>query len=163
MPVRLSFAALFMSVVLPVSAMAQGQGGITTSSGYEWTAVTSTGEHLSRRQFGHKQPSWMKDLVKQPGPEYPYQARAHHWQGSGLFRIDIDVKTGVPRQVTIVHSTGTSMLDTAAMRALKKWRFKPETWKSIDIPVTFEMGYPAAIPSSGPINLPLTHGGGMRP
>jgi TonB family protein len=112
------------------------------ASHYESSGVTAKGEKVIGRQSRDNQAPWQKDLVKSPTPKYPYQARAHHWQGSGLFRIDIDLMSGQARQVTMLHSTGVPMLDESSVSALKVWRFKPNTWKSVDVPVTFTMVRP---------------------
>lgn len=60
-----------------------------------------------------------------PYPNYPYEARTRHMAGSGLFLLRIEIKSGRVKRVTIVKSTGHSMLDSEAVTALKYWRFQP--------------------------------------
>ena len=41
-----------------------------------------------------------------PLPEYPLEALAKHWTGSGLFMVSADVDDGLVNGVTTVRSTG---------------------------------------------------------
>ena len=45
--------------------------------------------------------------------------------GDGLFLMRVQIRTGLVKDVRIAHSTGWSILDAAAIRALKQWRFRP--------------------------------------
>ena len=71
-----------------------------------------------------------------PLPEYPAEARTKHWTGTGLFLIGADVDNGLVNGVTTVRSTGHSILDKAAEKALYRWKF-PHGVLSMIIPVTF--------------------------
>jgi TonB family protein len=130
---------------------------------YEEGGVTAQGERVSG-QFKDNEAPWEKDVIKTYKPEYPSIAAWHRLHGAGLFRIVINVPTGRPKQVTVVHSTGVRMLDMSAISALSAWRFKRNTWRSVDVAISFEFGHPHRDGSHpGPVNIPLTHGGGMRP
>ena len=54
-------------------------------------------------------------------------------------RMEIDVATGSVRRVTVVKSTGYNRLDEVAKHALVQWRFRPNSWKEVDLPVNFIM------------------------
>ncbi|HEX5491073.1 MAG TPA: TonB family protein [Candidatus Udaeobacter sp.] len=71
-----------------------------------------------------------------PLPEYPAEARAKHWTGSGLFMIHADVDNGTVNGVNTVRSTGHSILDKAAETALYRWKF-PHGVLTMMIPVMF--------------------------
>jgi TonB family protein len=71
-----------------------------------------------------------------PLPEYPVEARAKHWTGSGLFMVSVDVDNGLVNGVTTVRSTGHSILDKSAEKTLYRWKF-PHGVLSMMIPVTF--------------------------
>jgi len=58
-------------------------------------------------------------------PEYPAVARASHMKGDGVFILRVQIRTGLVKDVQVAQSTGWSILDSAAIRALKQWRFKP--------------------------------------
>jgi TonB family protein len=80
---------------------------------------------------------WMIDAIKKRRPDYPYNLRARHIAGSGLFRVTLDVTTGCVNKVAMIQSTGTPALDESAMEALRQWQWKPGKWKEIDVPITF--------------------------
>lgn len=61
-----------------------------------------------------------------PRPDYPSLARARHITGKGIFRLLVSLQTGLVKSLDIEHSTGSEILDTAAMNTLSRWRFKPE-------------------------------------
>ena len=82
---------------------------------------------------------WQKDLVRSVAPVYSYSDRAAWRQGSGVFHLVIDRSTGSVVQVSVPKSTGYPTLDNAAVAALKQWRFRPASWKTLDIPVHFRM------------------------
>ncbi len=79
----------------------------------------------------------MKDVVRKVAPKYPYAARKARLEGSLVVRLTIDPRTGAVTNVTVPRSTGTSVLDGAAMLALREWRFRPMRWKEVDIPIAF--------------------------
>ncbi len=83
---------------------------------------------------------WQKDLVQSVAPVYSRSDRAAGRQGRGIFHLTLDFSTGSVVQVTVRKSTGYATLDSAAVRALEQWRFKPGSWKTLDIPVAFKMG-----------------------
>jgi TonB family protein len=72
-------------------------------------------------------------------PQYPYEARARGIQGSGVFLLSINPKTGLATRVRRLHSTGSQILDNAFTSACWFWGFKPGTPKELLVPVTFTM------------------------
>ena len=60
--------------------------------------------------------------------------------GSGIFRLLLDKETGKVNQVVVVQSTGYKILDEAAVRGLSKWRAKPHTLASVEVPFSFHLG-----------------------
>ena len=63
-------------------------------------------------------------VLAAPHPVYPIQARRQRVSGRGWFQMIVD-KTGKVTKVHVVRSTGSEILDRAAVQALSKWRFKP--------------------------------------
>jgi TonB family protein len=75
-----------------------------------------------------------------PRLEYPYYSSVRNgWrpQGKGLFICRIDAKTGHVTSVSIAKSTGFAILDSAAINCLKRWRFRPNCAKEVEIPVDY--------------------------
>lgn len=58
-------------------------------------------------------------------PEYPQLARQMSQEGLVILRVEID-KKGIPVQVEVEQSSGYPLLDQAALKAVKRWRFQPE-------------------------------------
>lgn len=60
-----------------------------------------------------------------PQPRYPLEARRQGWAGAGVYLLRIQISSGRVKSVSVVQSTGRTILDSAAMSAFKTWRFKP--------------------------------------
>jgi TonB family protein len=77
--------------------------------------------------------------IVRPPPEYPYLARRDRLTGAGVAVMHVDKATGVVTDVVMAPSTGHAVLDNAAMRAFRQWRFKPGTVSMVRLPITFAM------------------------
>jgi TonB family protein len=77
-------------------------------------------------------------IVFNPAPVYPEQARRTNPPigGSGRFRIVFDAN-GQAREVQIVRPTGQSILDPAAVEALRQWKSEPGHEWGLVVPITF--------------------------
>jgi len=75
----------------------------------------------------------LKLAIYTPMPVYPIAARVSHIGGDGTFILRISIRTGLVKDVQVERSTGEALLDSAATRALKKWRFKPGILPSIKV------------------------------
>ena len=73
-----------------------------------------------------------------PRPNYPLYARQYHQTGEGLFVCHIR-PDGTVAWVDVLRSTGHEMLDRAATKALRQWRFHPGDMNAIKIPINFSM------------------------
>ena len=77
-------------------------------------------------------------------PEYPWRARRMGWEGTTLLRVLVD-QQGHSKSVLISRSSGFDNLDSAAVKAVKGWRFNParsgagpvESW--VKIPIVFSL------------------------
>jgi TonB family protein len=84
------------------------------------------------------------DYLKNPAPSYPESARRRGYQGAVMLRAVID-KTGTPIQVDIEQSSGHSLLDEAALKAVQKWRFRPgllgniPVESTVRVPIKFDL------------------------
>jgi TonB family protein len=82
-------------------------------------------EELSREALIGQYKDWKKFAIYTPKPQYPPEAVAHHISASGIFVIRVHVKTGLVVSAWASQSTGSALLDSAAIRAFSQWRFKP--------------------------------------
>ena len=82
-------------------------------------------------------------LIK-PQPAYPAMARRMGIEGLVLVRVQVSA-VGVPEQVNIAQSSGTSALDDEALRAVRESRFEParrgETPVAhvVEVPIRFRL------------------------
>ena len=66
--------------------------------------------------------------------------------GRGIVLITIDPKTGIVTGARMHQSTGSELLDRAALKAYSKWRFKPGSVPQVKMPIEFA-SRPKAQPS----------------
>lgn len=66
------------------------------------------------------------NYLKNPRPPYPHLAVREGWQGSVNLRVRV-LPTGRPDSIAVQRSSGRSVLDDAAVEAVKKWTFVPAT------------------------------------
>lgn len=74
-----------------------------------------------------------------PRPKYPYEARRQKVTGNGVVIMTVDPVSGSVTDVVMETSTGSSVLDNAAVTGFRRWRFKPGTVSRVKSPVTFTM------------------------
>ena len=79
-----------------------------------------------------------------PEPPYPLQAKRRHQEGSVLLTVSVN-ETGAPTKVEIKQSSGFSLLDEAAMHAVRQWKFEPgkldnqAVASKVEVPVRFRL------------------------
>lgn len=90
------------------------------------------------------QASFDAAYLHNPAPDYPPQARMMGLQG----RVELEVEvlpSGRPGKVRIEHSSGESILDRAAVNAVKRWRFVPArrgataVTSTVIVPIVFKL------------------------
>src|SRR5215216_1618901 len=78
---------------------------------------------ISTSTFAGPRKPYSLSMPYAPLPEYPVEARAKHWTGTGRFLVSLDVDNGLVNGVRTIRSTGHSILDKAAEKALYRWKF----------------------------------------
>lgn len=76
-----------------------GQTARTVERRDGWSAVDSSGKRFTQRLSPERNPVWFKDATKKAMPNYPYADRARKHMGRGLFRMEIDLKTGAVQKI----------------------------------------------------------------
>ena len=79
------------------------------------------------------------NALSAPRPEYPYEARRQKITGNGIVAMTIDPVTGRVIDAVMETSTGSPVLDNAAITGFRTWRFKPGTISRAKTPITFTM------------------------
>jgi protein TonB len=125
---------------------------ISSSSTYaDSVAVDASGKRYTWPTGAPKSTTFQADIVKIVPPDYPYEARRAGLEGSGRFRLQLDLTTGKVTKATVLKSTGVVMLDNKALWALRRWQMKPGRWREIEVPMTFTMSpyRPLSAPKTG--------------
>jgi TonB family protein len=77
-------------------------------------------------------------MIYKPAIDYPSEARRPRITSSGIVALDVDYATGTVTRAYMLKSTGSPILDDAAMSSFRKAKFLPGTFKSpIKIPITY--------------------------
>jgi TonB family protein len=112
----------------------------TADQSFEISYATDVkGVRHSAKGYPRFHEPWRRDLLAGFGPKYPYTDRVFRHQGTGVYKLLLDLKTGAVASVAILHSSGFKSLDDSAVGALGKWRWKPGRWKEIQMPVKFQL------------------------
>src|SRR5256885_2104283 len=74
--------------------------------------------------------------VSAPKPDYPILPSGNRPEGSGMFLLHIDSKSGIVKSVSVDQSTGSPLLDKASIDCLRRWRFAPGAPKA-KVPMTY--------------------------
>jgi TonB family protein len=77
------------------------------------------------------------DVLRHPTPKYPLAARREHLNGVGSFFLEIDTISSAVTHVTVSKSIGHTILDQAAISALRQWRFAPHSAVEVSVPINF--------------------------
>lgn len=57
-------------------------------------------------------------------PKYPPQAARQHQEGTVILKVLVGID-GSPQDITVEKSSGSRLLDRAAIDAVKNWKFNP--------------------------------------
>lgn len=64
------------------------------------------------------------DYLNNPPPKYPLLALRRNQEGTAVLRVEVN-KEGYVKNLALKTSSGYSLLDTAALKSVKNWRFIP--------------------------------------
>jgi len=108
------------------------------------SALPATPPQPSVPQHGEGVPAQMSSIAyaHNPKPTYPREARRKRQEGVVVLRVIVGVD-GRPLSVNVHTSSGHRLLDQAALRSVKRWRFRPATigamsvQGTVDVPIRF--------------------------
>lgn len=89
-------------------------------------------------------PVFQLGSANNPLPRYPRRARQQGIEGRLVIRLTV-ATDGTPARISILRSSGYAILDQAAVRTFRDWRFRPATRagipvaSSLDVPVSFRL------------------------
>ena len=79
------------------------------------------------------------NYFQNPPPAYPELAKQMRQEGLVMLAVDVDSQ-GVPIKIEIKQSSGFRLLDQAAIKAVRRWKFQPG--RIGDLPVESEVTVP---------------------
>jgi protein TonB len=82
-------------------------------------AVDATDKVAARSE-----PVFNAAYLRNPAPVYPQSARRSGTQGKVLLEVNVTPE-GTAREVSVATSSGSSLLDDAALDAVRQWKFIP--------------------------------------
>lgn len=93
-------------------------------------------------------PSFSAEYLRNPAPRYPVAARRAGEQGTVTLKVLVGMD-GMPQRVEVERTSGSPRLDSAALDAVRRWRFVPahrgstpiESW--VLVPVVFRLENPS--------------------
>ncbi len=89
-------------------------------------------------------PDYNLGFLHNAKPKYPKRARKRGLEGKVVLTVLVSA-SGLVENLSIQSSSGHSVLDKAALKAVKTWRFKSGTFNGLDtaatinIPITFKL------------------------
>ena len=89
-------------------------------------------------------PGFVLGSPDNPLPRYPTVARRRGIEGTVTLEVRVD-GAGLPERVAIARSSGSTLLDEAALEAVRRWRFRPALRSGepvagiVTVPITFRL------------------------
>jgi protein TonB len=89
-------------------------------------------------------PLYTADYLNNPIPPYPIQAKRAGIEGIVLVRVLVS-PSGLPQKVEVCRTSGYTVLDEAALKAVKNWTFIPARQgkepitSSAEVPIRFQL------------------------
>ena len=77
------------------------------------------------------------EAIYRPTPVYRPEWAKQGLAGKGVVLVTIDPRTGIVTGTRMLQSTGSKLLDGAALEAYSKWRFKPGSVPQVKMPIEF--------------------------
>ena len=75
------------------------------------------------------------EMLANMPPSYPNEAVRNGWRGTVVLRVLVTIE-GTAGEVTLVTSSGYPVLDAAAVRAVRGWKFRPAMRDGVPVEMT---------------------------
>ena len=85
------------------------------------------------------------EAIYTPMPVYQPEWAKKGITGKGVVLVSIDKETGKVTGAQMLESTGSKLLDGAALQAYSQWRFKPGSVRQLKIPIEFRNRPPTPV------------------
>ncbi|MDX2227198.1 MAG: energy transducer TonB [Verrucomicrobiae bacterium] len=78
------------------------------------------------------------DYLRNPAPRYPEEARANRWEGVVMLLVGVSAQGRVD-SISVESSSGHAVLDAAALKAVREYRFRPAEVMGVPVPCTLKV------------------------
>ena len=126
-------------IPLSLGSSIESPSAFAGDTGLDGGAVDARGVRYRTRDYGRTAPPWLKERIRGFAPDYPFADQVQRREGTGLFRLILDLKTGHVTKVVMLKSTGFITLDRCAVRSVQEWRWRPGKWREIEVPIKFTL------------------------
>jgi protein TonB len=121
-----------------------GTAPVVAAAGIESRVAEEAKTPAVRAESPVTPPLFNAAYLRNPAPAYPAAARRRGDQGTAMLKVLVDSE-GAPLRIELDQSSGSRLLDGAALDAVKSWRFVParrgaenvEGW--VRVPVVFRL------------------------
>jgi protein TonB len=121
-----SVQAVVSNAIVDVQGTSDGAAGVSSASD-DRSGNSSAGNGGTETNASADQPAGVilpPHIIYKVNPTYPDQARRQGLEGKVTVKIEV-LADGLPGDVVIVHSSGSSLLDESVVAAVEQWRFAP--------------------------------------
>ena len=135
-------------VAQPAAPSAPTGAGASLSSGTGGELTEAGGAGRDRPGSGGEgpgePPGFAPGSADNPLPRYPTVARRRGIEGTVTLEVRVN-GAGLPEQVVLARSSGSALLDEAALEAVRRWRFRPARRAGepvhgvVTVPITFRL------------------------
>ncbi len=130
--------------VVQPETLTQPAGSIAKTENPGTVPAPTATSVIARVESTQTPPAFNAAYLRNPPPRYPPAARRNGSEGTVLLKVLVSAE-GVPLRVELDQSSGSSPLDSAALDAVKGWRFVPakrgaqniEDW--VRVPIVFRL------------------------
>ena len=126
-------------ISLSVGSTINSPSAFVGDTGLDGGAVDARGVRHRTRDYGRATPPWLNERIRGFAPDYPFADQIQRREGTGLFRLILDLKTGYVTKVVMLKSTGFITLDRCAVSSFQEWRWRPGKWREIEVPIKFTL------------------------
>jgi TonB family protein len=112
------------------------------------TAIALSISSLHGQPASPAAPIARPQAIYTPMPAYRPEWARQGLKGKGVVLVTIDKETGKVTGARMLESTGSQVLDGAALQAYSQWRFKPGSVTQLKMPIEFKSRPPVVAPSA---------------
>lgn len=116
----------------------QKQSALVESQPSEVQVARMDSNQMAAAGLPDREPDYRAAYLNNSQPVYPLAARRMGWQGRVVLEVEV-LADGTAGEVIVQQSSGRDILDEAALRAVRSWRFIPAQVGGIAVTRRFQV------------------------